>query len=282
MGFWSRLGKGTVASIGAITTPFLTGLGMVADGLLFVASSGLALGTGGTIGIYDKPFCTMAATSLLAGSRELLHEACAPKGKEQSFISKAIEKSILGASFIASAVTSVALMFKALPALAGGAAVAAGTFCVGALGAAIYQGYSALSGKKDKNHHQHAQQDLEPVRAKRLQQKVDLSPEERIHQQDSQFRQEATRNPVIIAYSQNRGDFRPMIMTNPETKTEHLVYKDRIGNVVITPATPELRRQLDEVVKRLAQPLVPGDHTRGGNSPVRTTRSQSSKGLDTF
>ena len=180
MGFWSRLGKGTLGSIGVITTPFLTGLGVVADGIIYLSSLGVSYSTGGFIRTYDKPYATKFFGSLLAGSKTMLHEACAPEGK-QSFISKAIEKSILGASFIASAVTAVAVMFQALPVLAGGAALAVGTFCVAAVGAAFYQCF-ALSGKKDKAPHPgEAQQAFERAEAdiaaaRRLQLQVDQGP----------------------------------------------------------------------------------------------------------
>jgi len=145
MGFWSRLGKGTLASVGVITTPFLTGLGVLADGItLFVAT--VFSGFGSTTGW--EPTFTKGAVALLEGSRTLLHQACAPGGGNQSFISKAIESSILGLSFIASAATALAVMVKAIPVLTGAVAAVVGAACVGVIGAAAYHGYNALTGNK--------------------------------------------------------------------------------------------------------------------------------------
>ena len=179
----------------------------------------------------------MAATSLLEGSRTLLHEACAPEGKKQALTSKVIEKSILGLSFLASAATSIVLMAKAIPALAGGAAVAAGTFCVGALGAAVYQGYSAITGNKSYEVKKPSPRIDSPTKHRTHQQGVELAQAQQ-RQQDYNFAQEVLKRPQVIAFSQNKAAHKPMMITNSITKTEFFIYKDSSGRTIVAPSTP--------------------------------------------
>lgn len=247
---------------------------MAVDGTLFVASAGLTYGTGGMLSLYDKPYCTMAATTLLEGSRTLLHEACAPDGKKQALTSKVIEKSILGLSFLASAATSIVLMAKAIPALAGGAAVAAGTFCVGALGASVYQGYRAFTGNKTHELKKPSPGIDSPTKYRTHQQGAELAQAQQ-RQQDHNFAQEVLKRPKVTAFSQNKAAYKPMMTSNPVTKTEFFIYKDSSGRTIVAPSTPELRKAIEAVLRQLTPTLTSSQRTSHKSLPAASLKPPS-------